>query len=60
MLSSISLEIGVDAKGKHTLKVGHVVYTAHIVPKATRILSVDDGRGIVPGMRFMLGIAPMT
>lgn len=60
VLFSISVEAGTAAVEKHKLKTGHTVFTAHLAPRATKIISVDDARGIVPGMRFLLGVAPQT
>ena len=38
--------------------VGHTIRCSQAVSRASQIIYVDDMRGIVPGMRFMLGARP--
>lgn len=45
--SSISVETGIAAVEKQKLKTGHTVFTSHLAPRATKIIAVDDARGIV-------------
>ena len=46
---------GEGTPGVEKLPVGHRVYTSQHVPRGSKILQVDDTRGIIAGMRFLLG-----